>query len=72
MEMLFTALLFAAAASAVELTVTTHTGRFIGGLNDTYPDVRHFKWIPYAKVLCPPLEYLRSGRSVLINLATRR
>ena len=32
------------------LTVHTRTGTFIGGLNDTYPDVRHFKYIPYAKV----------------------
>ncbi|KAK4893003.1 hypothetical protein LTR27_008540 [Elasticomyces elasticus] len=50
--MLFTAFLLAVTASAVELTVTTNTGRFVGGLNDTYPDVRHFKWIPYAK---PPV-----------------
>ena len=33
------------------LTVRTRTGTFIGDLNDTYPDVRQFKWIPYAKVL---------------------
>lgn len=32
------------------LTVHTKTGTFIGGLNDTYPDVRYFKYIPYAKV----------------------
>ena len=49
-NMHWSALFFAAAASAVELTVTTHTGRYLGGLNDTYNDVRHFKWIPYAKV----------------------
>lgn len=33
-----------------DLTVTTRTGTFIGDLNDTYSDVRQFKWIPYAKV----------------------
>lgn len=33
------------------LTVKTRTGTFVGNLNDTYPDVRQFKWIPYAKVL---------------------
>lgn len=32
------------------LTVKTRTGTFVGDLNDTYPDVRQFKWIPYAKV----------------------
>ena len=48
--MLQAVLYFAVIARAVELTVTTHAGRFVGGLNDTYPDVRHFKWIPYAKV----------------------
>jgi hypothetical protein len=32
------------------LTVKTRTGTFIGDLNDTYTDVRQFKWIPYAKV----------------------
>jgi hypothetical protein len=33
------------------LTVTTRTGTFIGDLNNTYPDVRQFKYIPYAQVL---------------------
>jgi hypothetical protein len=33
------------------LTVTTRTGTFIGDLNDTYPNVRQFKYIPYAQVL---------------------
>jgi hypothetical protein len=32
------------------LIVRTRTGTFIGDLNDTYADVRQFKWIPYAKV----------------------
>lgn len=32
------------------LTVTTRTGTFVGDLNDTYTDVKQFKWIPYAKV----------------------
>jgi hypothetical protein len=32
------------------LVVKTRTGTFIGDLNDTYADVRQFKWIPYAKV----------------------
>ncbi|KAF3763189.1 alpha/beta-hydrolase [Cryphonectria parasitica EP155] len=31
------------------LTVTTRTGTFVGDLNDTFPDVRQFKYIPYAK-----------------------
>ena len=35
------------------LTVSTRTGTFVGNLNDTYPDVRQFKYIPYAKVLVP-------------------
>jgi hypothetical protein len=35
------------------LTVKTRTGTFIGDLNDTYTDVRQFKWIPYAKVSIP-------------------
>lgn len=42
--------LLAAVCSAVELTITTRTGTFSGNLNDTYPDVRQFKWVPYAKV----------------------
>ncbi|KAK5709055.1 hypothetical protein LTR17_020118 [Elasticomyces elasticus] len=50
--MLLTLFLLAVSTSAVELTVNTNTGRFVGGLNDTYPDVRHFKWVPYAK---PPV-----------------
>lgn len=32
------------------LTVETQTGTFIGMLNDTYPNVRQFLRIPYAKV----------------------
>jgi hypothetical protein len=32
------------------LTVETETGSFVGMLNDTYPDVRQFLRIPYAKV----------------------
>ncbi|KAK4962920.1 hypothetical protein LTR10_000547 [Elasticomyces elasticus] len=36
--MLLTAFLLAVAVSAAELTVTTNTGRFVGGLNDTYTD----------------------------------
>ncbi|KUJ12216.1 carboxylesterase, type B [Mollisia scopiformis] len=35
------------------LTVHTRTGTFVGNLNDTYPDVRQFKYIPYAK---PPVD----------------
>ena len=35
---------------AANLTVSTRTGGFVGDLNDTYPDVRQFKNIPYAKV----------------------
>ncbi|EMC99033.1 hypothetical protein BAUCODRAFT_388676 [Baudoinia panamericana UAMH 10762] len=54
--MLCLTLVFAAFAAAVELTVTTRTGTFIGGLNETYPDVRHFKWVPYAQ---PPVGNLR-------------
>ncbi|KAM0720890.1 hypothetical protein Q7P37_003175 [Cladosporium fusiforme] len=38
--------------SKSDLTVTTRTGTFVGDLNDTYPDVKQFKWIPYAK---PPV-----------------
>ena len=32
------------------LTVETRTGTFIGMLNDTYPDVRQFLRVPFAKV----------------------
>ena len=32
------------------LVVQTRTGTFVGNLNDTYPNVRQFKYIPYAKV----------------------
>jgi hypothetical protein len=35
------------------LTVKTRTGTFTGDLNDTYSDVRQFKWVPYAKVRIP-------------------
>lgn len=35
---------------ASNLTVTTRTGTLIGNLNDTYPAVRQFKYVPYAKV----------------------
>lgn len=49
-------LAFSTVATATELTVKTRTGTFLGGLNDTYPDVRHFKWIPYAK---PPVGHKR-------------
>jgi len=39
-----------AALAATNLTVYTRTGVFRGDLNDTYADVRQFKWVPYAKV----------------------
>jgi hypothetical protein len=32
------------------LTVETQTGTFIGALNDTYPNVRQFLRVPFAKV----------------------
>lgn len=32
------------------LTVSTKTGIFVGNLNDTFPAVRQFKYVPYAKV----------------------
>lgn len=35
------------------LTVSTRTGTFMGNLNDTYPAVRQFKYVPYAKVRAP-------------------
>ncbi|OJJ42333.1 hypothetical protein ASPZODRAFT_77033 [Penicilliopsis zonata CBS 506.65] len=38
------------------LTVETRTGTFIGFLNDTYPDVRQFLRVPFAK---PPIGDLR-------------
>ncbi|KAK8069734.1 hypothetical protein PG994_006350 [Apiospora phragmitis] len=38
------------------LTVRTRTGTFVGDYNDTYPDVRQFKYVPYAK---PPVGSLR-------------
>jgi hypothetical protein len=30
--------------------VQARTGTFVGDYNDTYPDVRQFKYVPYAKV----------------------
>ncbi|PSR80480.1 Alpha/Beta hydrolase protein [Coniella lustricola] len=39
----------ATSTTAANLTVTTRTGTFVGDLNDTYADVRQFKYIPYAK-----------------------
>lgn len=39
-----------AEAEQANMTVYTRTGTFVGGLNDTYLDVRHFKYVPYAKV----------------------
>lgn len=30
--------------------VHARTGTFVGDYNDTYPDVRQFKYVPYAKV----------------------
>jgi hypothetical protein len=47
---IISACLAAENANAANLTVSTRTGTFVGDLNDTYPDVRQFKWIPYAKV----------------------
>ena len=38
------------------LTVETKTGTFVGMLNDTYPDVRQFLRIPYAKVSFLPCD----------------
>jgi hypothetical protein len=35
------------------LTVETQTGTFIGAFNDSYPNVRQFLRIPYAKVSAP-------------------
>jgi hypothetical protein len=32
------------------LVVKTRTGTFVGGINDTYPNVRQFKYVQYAKV----------------------
>ncbi|KAJ7880090.1 Alpha/Beta hydrolase protein [Mycena leptocephala] len=40
----------ALAATQPNLMVKVRTGTFVGNLNDTYPDVRQFKYIPYAKV----------------------
>jgi hypothetical protein len=40
--------------SSDNLTVYTRTGTFVGNLNDTYGDVRQFKYVPYAKVRMPP------------------
>lgn len=44
------------------LTVETRTGTFIGSLNDTYPNVRQFKRIPFSQVgscYCIGLEHLQ-------------
>lgn len=32
------------------LIVHTRTGSFVGDYNDTYSDVRQFKYVPYAQV----------------------
>ena len=36
--------------AASNLIVHTRTGSFVGDYNDTYPDVRQFKYVPYAQV----------------------
>ena len=36
------------------LEVQARTGIFVGDLNDTYPDVRQFNYVPYGKVGHPP------------------
>lgn len=66
-----TALVLASVAWAAtdNLTVTTRTGTFTGNLNDTYPDVRQFKYIPYAKVRIPTYPY---PEFEYIPLASRR
>jgi hypothetical protein len=55
------------------LTVHTRTGTFVGNLNDTYGDVRQFKYVPYAKVRTPPPRQDYSHQMVMSCLvATRR
>ena len=44
------AMLVGAVLATSNVQVETRTGTFLGGLNDTYPDVRQFKWVPFAKV----------------------
>lgn len=58
--MLWSLVLLMSAVQAVQLKVETRTGTFLGGLNDTYPDVRQFKWVPYAKVRYNPTPYYSS------------
>jgi hypothetical protein len=51
------------------LVVKTRTGTFVGGLNDTYPNVRQFKYVPYAKVTWPPFRFFWVYRADLASLA---
>lgn len=39
-----------ATAADDSLTVRAKTGTFVGDLNDTYTNVRQFKYVPYGKV----------------------
>ncbi|KAF7366099.1 Carboxylic ester hydrolase [Mycena venus] len=50
------------AATQPNLTVKVRTGTFVGNLNDTYPDVRQFKYIPYAKPPVGPLRWMPPQR----------
>ncbi|KAJ7853560.1 Alpha/Beta hydrolase protein [Mycena olivaceomarginata] len=50
------------AVTQPNLTVKVRTGTFVGNLNDTYPDVRQFKYIPYAKPPVGPLRWMPPQR----------
>lgn len=55
------------------LTVSTKTGTFVGNLNDTFPAVRQFKYIPYAKVsMINTPEYLAPSFTHKEIIATNR
>ncbi|KAH8660351.1 Alpha/Beta hydrolase protein [Xylariales sp. PMI_506] len=50
--LLLTGVLTAPTNTSDNLVVQARTGTFIGNINDTYTDVRQFKYVPYAK---PPV-----------------
>lgn len=64
---LFTSGALSTTNTSSNLVVKTRTGTFVGGLNDTYPNVRQFKYVPYAKVTRPPISVCADSSDCLIS-----